>query len=75
MRRCLLKGCEQRFHPRQARQHYCSQICREAARQWFRLEGPTEISGDAGGPTETERPKPALPGAGQEPETTTAHGG
>ena len=23
-RRCLLKGCEQHFHPRQARQRYCS---------------------------------------------------
>ena len=23
-RRCLLKGCEQRFHPRQARQRYCA---------------------------------------------------
>ena len=34
MRCCLLKGCEQRFHPRQARQRYCSQRCREAARQW-----------------------------------------
>lgn len=33
-RRCLLKGCEQRFHPRQARQRYCSMECREAARQW-----------------------------------------
>jgi len=31
---CLLKGCKQRFHPRQARQRYCSQRCREAARQW-----------------------------------------
>jgi hypothetical protein len=31
---CLLKGCEQRFHPRHTRQHYCSQGCREAARQW-----------------------------------------
>ena len=36
MRRCLLKGCEQRFHPRQARQRYCSEGCREAARQWSR---------------------------------------
>ncbi len=36
MRRCLLKGCEQRFHPRQARQRYCSERCREAARQWSR---------------------------------------
>jgi hypothetical protein len=34
MRRCLLKGCEQRFHPRQARQRYCSEGCREAARKW-----------------------------------------
>jgi hypothetical protein len=35
-RRCLLKGCEQRFRPRQARQRYCSEGCREAARQWSR---------------------------------------
>jgi len=33
-RRCLLKGCERRFHPRQARQRYCSEHCREAARKW-----------------------------------------
>lgn len=33
-RRCLLKGCEHRFHPRQARQHYCSAECRTAARKW-----------------------------------------
>jgi len=36
MRRCLLKGCEQRFHPRQPRQRYCSQSCREEARKWSR---------------------------------------
>jgi hypothetical protein len=36
MRWCLLKGCEQRFHPRQARQRYCSAACREAAREWSR---------------------------------------
>ena len=35
-RRCLLKGCEHRFHPRQARQRYCSEPCREAARRWSR---------------------------------------
>src|SRR5450432_3281393 len=35
-RRCLLKGCEQRFCPRQARQRYCSSRCREAAREWSR---------------------------------------
>lgn len=33
-RRCLLKGCEQRFHPRHARQRYCSEPCRAAAREW-----------------------------------------
>ena len=35
-RRCLLKGCEQGFHPRQARQRYCSDRCRRAAREWSR---------------------------------------
>jgi hypothetical protein len=35
-RRCLLKGCEHHFHPRQARQRYCSEGCREAARKWSR---------------------------------------
>ena len=35
-RRCLLKGCEQRFRPGQARQRYCSKQCREAARKWSR---------------------------------------
>src|ERR1041385_4093386 len=35
-RRCLLKGCEQRFHPRQPRQRYCSAGCRKAARKWSR---------------------------------------
>jgi len=35
-RHCLLKGCEQRFHPQQARQRYCSSSCQQAARQWSR---------------------------------------
>jgi len=35
-RPCLLKGCEQRFHPRQACQRYCSADCRKAARRWSR---------------------------------------
>ena len=35
-RRCLLKGCEQRFSPRQACQRYCSKRCRAAAREWSR---------------------------------------
>jgi len=38
MRRGLLKGCEQRFHLRQARQRYCSERCREAARKWSRWQ-------------------------------------
>ncbi len=33
-RRCLLKGCERRFRPGQARERYCSQECRRAARKW-----------------------------------------
>ena len=35
-RRCLLKGCPQRFRPQRARERYCSHGCREAARQWSR---------------------------------------
>jgi hypothetical protein len=38
------------------------------------VEGAATIPGDGGGPTETERAKPALPGAGQKPETTRARG-
>jgi hypothetical protein len=33
-RRCLLKGCERRFHAKHARQRYCSPECRQAARKW-----------------------------------------
>lgn len=33
-RLCLLKGCEQRFHPQQPRQRYCSERCRKVARRW-----------------------------------------
>jgi hypothetical protein len=35
-RRCLLKGCAQRFHPRRAPQRYCSEQCGKAARKWSR---------------------------------------
>ena len=35
-RRCLLKGCGQRFLPRQAGQRYCGKQCREEARKWSR---------------------------------------
>ncbi len=33
-RKCLLKGCEQWFHPRHARQRYCGEACRTQARKW-----------------------------------------
>ena len=33
---CLLKGCNQSFHPRQSNQRYCSAECRKAARKWSR---------------------------------------
>ena len=33
-RYCLLNGCQQRFRPQRARQRYCSDRCREAARRW-----------------------------------------
>ena len=33
---CLLKGCERHFRPQQARQRYCSDECRRAARRWSR---------------------------------------
>jgi Bacteriophage Lambda NinG protein len=48
-RRCLLKGCEQRFHPRQARQRYCSEGCREAARKWSRRKAQERYRETAAG--------------------------
>ena len=38
------------------------------------LEGATTLSGDGGGPTETERAKPALPGTRQESDTARIRG-
>jgi hypothetical protein len=35
-RRCLLKGCHQLFHPRQATQRYRSAAYQESARKWSR---------------------------------------
>src|SRR3979411_2941379 len=49
MRRCLLKGCEQRFHPRQARQRYCSEGCRKAAQKWSRWKAQQRYRGKAAG--------------------------
>jgi len=48
-RRCLLKGCDQRFYPRQARQRYCSEGCREAARKWARRKAQETYRGTVAG--------------------------
>ena len=49
MRPCLLKGCKQRFHPRQPRQRYCSQECREAARKWSHWKAQKKYRGTRAG--------------------------
>jgi hypothetical protein len=56
MRRCLLKGCEQRFHPRQGRQRYCSQRCREAARKWSRRKAQERYRETAAGQQQRNGP-------------------
>jgi hypothetical protein len=33
-RKCLLKGCEKNFPPQQAAECYCSEECRQKAREW-----------------------------------------
>lgn len=48
-RRCLLKGCEQRFGPRHVRQRYCSEGCRQAAREWSRCKARQRYRGTAAG--------------------------
>lgn len=45
---CLLKGCERRFHPEHARQHYCSSECREAAREWSEWKARQKYRATAG---------------------------
>ena len=48
-RLCLLKGCEQRFRPRRARQRYCSEPCRKAARAWSRWKAQQSYRATAAG--------------------------
>jgi len=48
-RRCLLKGCERRFRPRHARQRYCSDGCRKAARVWSRWKAQQKYRVTAAG--------------------------
>lgn len=49
LRRCLLKGCEQCFHPRQAGQRYCSERCRVEARKWSRWKAQQRYRETAAG--------------------------
>jgi hypothetical protein len=48
-RRCLLKGCEQRFRPRHAQQRYCSEHCRKAAWVWSRWKAQESYRATAAG--------------------------
>ena len=70
-RRCLLKGCERRFRPRQTRQRYCSEAVPEGGAGLVAVESPGEIPGHCDRQTATERAKPTLPGARQEPKITS----
>jgi hypothetical protein len=45
----LLKGCDQRFHPWQVRQRYCSDGCRQAARKWSRRKAQERYRETAAG--------------------------
>jgi hypothetical protein len=46
---CLLKGCERHFRPQQARQRYCSDECRRAARRWSRWKAQKSYRATAAG--------------------------
>lgn len=46
---CLLKGCERQFLPQQARQRYCSDECRAAARRWSRWKAQQSYRATAAG--------------------------
>jgi hypothetical protein len=46
---CLLKGCDQRFRPRQARQRYCSERCQKGARKWSRWKAQERYRESAAG--------------------------
>jgi len=48
-RPCLLKGCERRFRPQQARQRYCSGECRKAAGAWRRWKAQQKYRATAAG--------------------------
>jgi hypothetical protein len=46
---CLLKGCERGFCPQRARQRYCSDECRRAARRWSRWKAQQSYRATAAG--------------------------
>lgn len=46
---CLLKGCERHFRPQRARQRYCSDECRRAARRWSRWKAQYSYRATAAG--------------------------
>ena len=75
MRRCLLKGCEQRFHPRQARQRYCSAKLPGGGAEMVAVEGAATIPGDGSGPSRNGTGKAGVTGsaskAGNAPEPET----
>lgn len=48
-RQCLLKGCEQPYHPSQPQQRFCSAACSQQAAQWRRWRSAqTYRSSEAG---------------------------
>ena len=71
MRRCLLKGCEQRFHPRQARQRYCSEELPGSGAEMVALEGAAEDTGrPAAGKQKRNGQSQRYRAARQKPETS-----
>lgn len=48
-RRCLLKGCEQKYRPSHARQRYCSAACQQAAKAWKRRKSQQKYRATARG--------------------------
>lgn len=46
---CLLKGCHQVFRPRHPLTHYCSEQCREKARQWSQWKARRRYRQSEGG--------------------------
>ncbi len=79
-RRCLLKGCEQPFHPRRVDQRYCCEECRRAARRWSRWKAQQNYRATAAGKDKRngqsrryrERVRNRLPAAPEEAVRETA---